>query len=82
VKLNTSLVHFFQYQIQINKFISLEIKPEHLDVLLKIKPVRNHKDRFDFLLVSQAKYENLELKTYDEKVKEYFEPLDSTPIFS
>lgn len=71
--LKSSISNFLSKLEKENRFRILDIKPDHLDSFLQIIPVKGHKDPFDFLLISQSKCENLELITYDQKIRLYFD---------
>ena len=58
-------------------YIMLPLSEEHallMKTLQKDDTVRNHKDPYDWLLVSQAKYEGMKVITSDSKLKYYTEP--------
>ncbi|MBQ4511877.1 MAG: type II toxin-antitoxin system VapC family toxin [Anaerolineaceae bacterium] len=58
-------------------YIMLPLSEEHallMKTLQKDDTVRNHKDPYDWLLVSQAKYEGMKFITSDSKLKYYTEP--------
>ena len=57
-------------------FIPLSLRSEHslmMKTLQKSDVVKDHKDPYDWLLLSQAKYENMKFITHDAKLKCYME---------
>lgn len=57
-------------------FIPLPLTSQHtllMKTLKKDTSVENHKDPYDWLLVSQAKSEGMKLITHDSKLKHYLE---------
>lgn len=57
-------------------FIPLPLTGQHtllMKTLQKDASVATHKDPYDWLLVSQAKYEGMKLITHDSKLKHYLE---------
>ena len=56
-------------QIQTNALIQLDIKPEHLEILVALP--FHHRDPFDRLLVAQAKGEALAIVSIDSALDAY-----------
>lgn len=59
------------------EYIKLPLTEEHtlmMKTLQKNESVKYHKDPYDWLLVSQAKYEGMKFITADTKLKDYLEP--------
>lgn len=57
-------------------FIPLSLRSEHSLVMKSLKRdelVKDHKDPYDWLLVSQAKHEKMKFLTHDSKLKYYLE---------
>ncbi len=57
-------------------FIPLSLRSEHtlkMKSLQKGDEVKDHKDPYDWLLISQAKSERMKLLTHDSKLKMYLE---------
>ena len=57
-------------------FIPLSLRSEHtlkMKSLRKSDEVRDHKDPYDWLLISQAKSEKMMFLTHDSKLKKYME---------
>ena len=61
--------HFFE-ELEPAGFEILQFKQEHLVEYRKL-PLKDHRDPFDRLLVSQAIYEQLTLVTKDEQLNQY-----------
>ncbi|MEY4768061.1 MAG: hypothetical protein RL637_700 [Pseudomonadota bacterium] len=58
-------------EIQTQGFSWLNITPFHTQIVLELADY--HKDPFDRLLIAQAKYESLQLVTYDAIFRSYLE---------
>lgn len=56
-------------QIRTNAFLQLDIKPEHLEVLISLP--FHHRDPFDRLLVAQAKAEAFAIVSIDSALDAY-----------
>ena len=58
-------------------FVPLSLRSQHtlyMKTLNKSDQVKDHKDPYDWLLISQAKCESMKLITHDSKIKKYNEP--------
>ena len=57
-------------------FVPLSLRSEHtlmMKTLQKSSSAKDHKDPYDWLLLSQAKSEGMKFITHDSKLKEYLE---------
>lgn len=57
-------------------YIPLSLRSEHtfiMKTLRKSDEVKDHKDPYDWLLISQAKSEEMKFLTHDSKLKKYLE---------
>ena len=57
-------------------FFPLSLRSEHtllMKTLQKDTSVKDHKDPYDWLLISQAKSENMKFITHDSKIQHYLE---------
>ena len=57
-------------------FIPLSLRSEHIlkmKSLQKSDEVKDHKDPYDWLLIAQAKSENMKFLTHDSKLRKYME---------
>ncbi len=57
-------------------FVPLSLRSEHtlmMKTLQKSEKLKEHKDPYDWLLLSQAKCEKMKFITHDSKLKEYLE---------
>ena len=55
-------------------FNEVKLNKKHIFEVSKLKNLKNHKDPFDKMLLSQAKSEKLKFLTKDEKLLLYDEP--------
>ena len=60
---------FIKKQLDLNNFHLLDIKIDHTFEILKLPFI--HKDPFDRILISQARYEEMILITDDIEIKKY-----------
>ena len=69
ILLGDNWINLFDQETTANKILWLPIKKVHCQAIINLPFI--HRDPFDRLLVTQAKYENMVLLTKDKHIRKY-----------